>query len=329
MKLSIISYGVPLTHGSITQLNFEDSLSIIDFDGFIFDPIVMSNNAVSRDTFFRRQNEINQLIERKKGIVICILRPTIMAAVAGFGQLDATELLKTISPSVKLIQDCVTPGEDWVDAVPVPGANKYDSKIDELENTRNKISAEILELNVKRDLIANFRRLLFSSGRPLEEIVRISLRLVGFDVPEPESYEGEWDVEAREPLSGRTAIGEIEGPEGAVDVYKSRQLLDYIEGEALLDRSHKGLLIGNGYRLKRPDSEERQAQFSTHALKRASLYATCLLPTTELFKAVCAVLEAPENDELKTDIRTSILETTGVWTFSGQVMKPEAGGGVQ
>jgi hypothetical protein len=129
-------------------------------------------------------------------------------------------------------------------------------------------------------------------------------------------------VQLRDPRSGATALGDVEGPDGAVDVHKSRQLLDYIEGEALLTRRYKGILIGNGYRMKPPEANERQAQFTNHALIRASMYGTCLLPTTELFKAVCAVLKSPDNEGLKIEVRDSILNMVGPWTFSGQVMQP-------
>jgi hypothetical protein len=210
----------------------------------------------------------------------------------------------------------------WATDVTVPGADAFDPKIAELETTKDQIIHEISELDNKREALVNYRRLLYSSGRPLEQIVRAALRLLGFDVPEPDTYEGEWDVQLRDPRSGATALGEVEGPDGAVDVNKSRQLLDCIEGEALLNRRHKGILIGNGYRMKPPDSEERQAQFTNHALVRASMYGTCLLPTTELFKAVCAVLKSPDNEGLKIEVRNSILNTVGPWTFSGQVMQP-------
>jgi hypothetical protein len=42
----------------------------------------------------------------------------------------------------------------------------------------------------------------------------------------------------------------------------------------------------------------------------------CLVPTTELFKAVCAVLEAPEDEGLKTIIRDSLFVTVGQWSFA-------------
>jgi hypothetical protein len=98
-------------------------------------------------------------------------------------------------------------------------------------------------------------------------------------------------------------------------VDKYRQLLDYVEAEALEGREHKGILIGNGYRLLAPDAPERQSQFSEHAQRGAARNQFCLVPTTELFKAVCAVLESPEDQTLKANIRESLLTTTGPWAF--------------
>jgi hypothetical protein len=214
----------------------------------------------------------------------------------------------------------------WAKEVAVPGATAFDSRIAELGTQRNAISDEISELNEKRSALINFRKLLFESGRPLEIVVRTSLRRLGFEVPEPESYGGEWDVELSEPTSGETALAEIEGSEGLINIDKYRQLLDYVQSEILAGRDRKGILVGNGFRLKPQDAEERLAQFSEHVLHGASRFGTCLLPTTELFKAVRAVLEKPEDRDLQTAIRSSVLATVGIWIFDEHVVTPEANG---
>jgi hypothetical protein len=107
----------------------------------------------------------------------------------------------------------------------------------------------------------------------------------------------------REGQSPVTAIAEIEGSVGVIDVDKYRQLLDYVEQEALDGRDHKGILVGNGFRLTTPEELERQSQFSDHALRGAKRNDFCLLATNELFKAVCAVLEAADNEALKIRVR--------------------------
>jgi hypothetical protein len=49
--------------------------------------------------------------------------------------------------------------------------------------------------------------------------------------------------------------------------------------------------------------------------------SSAFLPTTELFKAVCTVLEAPEDQGLKATIRESLLATTGLWKFAREQPK--------
>jgi hypothetical protein len=207
----------------------------------------------------------------------------------------------------------------WVDGIVVPGANIHDAEIADLTKRTEELAAQIDTLKEDRKSLWNHLRLLFGYGKSvLEPAVRSALRLFGFAVPEPEGYVGEWDVEMREEHSDRTALGEVEGSEGFIDVDKYRQLLDYIEAEALEGRDHKGILIGNGFRLLAPNAPERQTQFSEHAQRGAARNHFCLLPTTELFKAVCAVLESPEDQALKASIRDSLLTTTGPWAFVRQ-----------
>lgn len=209
----------------------------------------------------------------------------------------------------------------WLTEVEVPGANSFDPTIEELEQKKSAIEIEIRQFQTKRSDLLNYRALLYGYGKSvLEPVVRSAFRLFGFGVPEPAEYKGEWDVELHElitlQMASRTAIGEVEGSEGVIDVDKYRQLLDYVQTEALDGRDPKGILIGNGFRLTSPDASERNSQFSAHALNGARKNGFCLVPSTELFKAVCTVLDAPEDEALKIDIRNSILSTVGVWAFA-------------
>jgi hypothetical protein len=211
----------------------------------------------------------------------------------------------------------------WAQEIKVPGVHNYDAQIDDLSRQRERLTCEISNLETKRQEIASHTRLLFGYGKGvLEPQVRTALRMMGFTIREPEEYTGEWDIDLSDTQSGETAIGEVEGSEGPIDIDKSRQLLDYIEAEAIEGRDHKGLLIGNGFRLTSPEAPERLQQFSDHARRAAARFQYCLLPTTELFKAVCAVLESPDDGVLKAQIRGSLLSTVGAWSFAREQVPP-------
>jgi hypothetical protein len=229
------------------------------------------------------------------------------------GQLG-TAVVKTVEEHFGGFDELDMP--EWAKDVSIPGVEENNVQIAGLEARRNEIDAELSRFKVDRDELINYRVLLFGTGQAiLEPVVRQALRCLGFTIPEPEEYEGEWDVDLSDPASGNSAIAEVEGSEGAINIDKLRQLLDYVEAEEDAGRKRKGILIGNGYRLTNPNDPIRNSQFTEKALARAQGFGYSLLPTSELFKAVCAILADSENEAYKARIRSSILSQVGVWHF--------------
>jgi hypothetical protein len=220
---------------------------------------------------------------------------------------------------VQTVSRILQPEEDideplWSTPIQVPGAEKHDAKIEELRERLKDVKSQLTQLQSSKAEISSYKRLLFGTGKGvLEPVVRSAFRLLGFDVLEPEQYNGEWDVELHDE-GGRTALVEVEGAEASIGVDKYRQLLDYINDEELQGRSHKGILVGNGFRNHPPD--ERGGQFSEPVIRAAHRMSFCLIPTSELFKAVCAILEKPDDDLIRVEIRASIFNTVGAWGFS-------------
>ena len=420
MGRRILSFGVTATHARITKLtNFEDTVCLSDYEAMVFDPGALGNAQVNSASFFRREAELRDLVQRKGGLLVCFLRPPSMVQVIGSGNYDVLNILdradvralgmvkETLrmgtttmwgvvsgakgvtsgylstlrgqlrsdaflqadearlqqyagklmaansagwpvavefesgagrlcfvplpqnvpegqlgSVLARMVEEhyggpveVVTPG--WVEVVRVPGADANTSRISDLERQGIEIDAELSRLEKERSELLNFRVLLYGYGKSvLEPVVRRAFGRIGFKVLEPEQYDGEWDVDLTDEESGASAVGEVEGSENAINVDKLRQLLDYVESEENEGRSRKGILVGNGYRLRRLEETERSEQFTQMAVTRAARYGYCLLSTTELFAAVCAVLESPENEELKKHIRNSILSTVGPWKFT-------------
>jgi len=419
MGRRILSFGVAATHARITALSaFGDVVSISDFDAFALDPHVL-RAGVNHEVLSRRQAEIRDLVQRKGGLLLCILRPPCQMQTTMGGVQDVLNLLDMANPQIVAIVKsglrmgtatkwglvgprkgvtfgCVQslgnrlrpeaflelergfsegvgvltvaensagwpvsfefacgPGRlcfvpvpvdvkdsqlgaavarmveehfggsvevelpEWVSGVSVPGAEANDARIAELEKQREEVAVELARLSEEKSRLLNFRVLLFGYGKSLlEPAVRQSLRELGFKVLEPEEYDGEWDVDLTDEGTGASAVGEVEGSEGAINVDKLRQLLEYVEAEENAGRKRKGILVGNGYRLKGLGDAERKEQFTEAAIRRARGFEYCLLPTSELFAAVSAVLKSPNDNGLKKHIRDSILSTVGPWKFT-------------
>lgn len=200
----------------------------------------------------------------------------------------------------------------WAESICVPGSEKHDDELAALRLSEQSIKQKIDDLEDARKSLLQHRQLLYSTGKHvLEPAVRRAFSVLGFTVLEPDAYAGEWDLSMTD-LDGTYVIGEVEGPEGAVDVDKFRQLLNYQADELLQGKECKAILIGNAHRHQEPES--RPVSFTEHTIKGAAKMGFCLLPTPELFKAVCAVLTF--NDEIKREkIRQSILKCTGIWKF--------------
>jgi hypothetical protein len=200
----------------------------------------------------------------------------------------------------------------WVEQISVPGTQEFINRIEALKIEHEDVMRRLQVEQSNAQTLLKHRELLFGTGKlVLEPAVRQAFGVLGFNVLGEDAYAGEWDLDMTDP-DGVRIIGEVEGPEGAVDIQKFRQLLNYMTDEAIEGRDSKGLLIGNAFRNAPPD--ERAEAFTEHALRGASKHGVGLIATTELFKAVCAVLEQPD-EEFKRSIRASILDAVGPWQF--------------
>jgi hypothetical protein len=205
---------------------------------------------------------------------------------------------------------------DWVKKISVVSSTQYDGEINDIARQTEELRIRSEVLIEKRDALQRFKHLLFGTGRAaLEPAVREAFRLFGFNVPEEKDYPEPCDAFLIDP-EGKTALCEVEGSENQIRVGKYRQLLDYIQAEALKAALHKGILIGNGFRNEPLQSDNRKAQFSDHVLNGCRANGYVVVPSTELFEAVNAVLARPDSVSLKAAIRSSIMTTVGLWAFS-------------
>ncbi|MBI2855830.1 MAG: hypothetical protein HYX93_03170, partial [Chloroflexi bacterium] len=227
-----------------------------------------------------------------------------------FGDLEGAEIQETAQKLLESIANILAtdPGEPepaWIDNWNLFGLNELTSKVEIAREQVRFTQAALEAAESNREKILVFKKLLWATGKfQLEPTVREALALLGFSV----TPEGDCDAVLYED-GQKTAIVEIEGSTGRIAVEKYRQLLDYVQNDfEATGTLVKGILVGNGSRLRPP--EERGDQFTEHCRTGARSQGYCLLSTTELFRIVEAILKNPE-PEFKKGIRQKLLSTVG------------------
>jgi hypothetical protein len=184
---------------------------------------------------------------------------------------------------------------------------EVESKLDELQKTKEKYGKEIDDESV-------LKRLLYENGKPLESVIHVALEIIGFSVEHYESDESEFDV-VFESQEGRL-IGEAEGKDNKpINITKLRQLEMNIhedfERDEVKDMA-KGALIGNAYRLQEP--HDRGDFFTDKCITAANRSGTALIKTIDLFN-VSKYLSGKKDKAFAKKCRKSIIESTGIVSF--------------
>lgn len=240
-----------------------------------------------------------------------------------FGKVLMSSLVH-IDKSLKR-QDKTVPPPEWCNSeiFDSPKCRALRAKISEIESTMREQQNQKVSLEAQLADSQDLKLLLYGQGKPLENAVLRCLKLMGFDAEPFEDSESEFDVVFRS-AEGRF-LGEVEGKDNnAINVDKFSQLERNInEDFAKPETSEhaKGVLFGNGYRLKPLD--KRPCQFTQKCLSGADRTGYALVETSSLF-SVASYLESNSNPEFAAACRKSILETCGqIVTFPSTPMKQE------
>jgi len=189
----------------------------------------------------------------------------------------------------------------------VPGLSELEHKEEMLTAQLEKLDTQLTSIQQNRAEREKYLKLLYEQGKfQLEPLVRDAFSLLGFTVTDVEPSDG-----LLQSTEG-TALLEVEGKDdSAIKIDKYRQLLDYVvDDERETQQPKKGILVGNGFRLK--DPKERGEQFTQRAVDSGAGSHFCLMSTDTLFRLVCQVLEKPDDDQLKSQIRRQLLITDGL-----------------
>lgn len=199
----------------------------------------------------------------------------------------------------------------WIDSIIVPHVSKIQDEIKEKEKQIDAISGEIGKLEVRRESLNSYRKLLYASGFDLEEIVKICFEELGASVAPTKYGQEEYVL-----VYGETEyLVEVKGVSKSISLGHIRQLNDYIlKYEEDTEKTCKGILFSNSWRTTPPSERntKEKPEFPDNVISRAEQWNISLVSSAKFFDAFCQFLR----DRSKGDqILQAIITTSGIVEF--------------
>ena len=198
-------------------------------------------------------------------------------------------LLPPIDNAVELIlesiaPDCEEPVPDWVDGISLPKVTKIKKNIDDAIIERDLLDVKINKLNDDQNNILKFRKLLYTSGTNLEDIVKDSFEFLKLpNVKKNINNDGE-DLlfDGNGGKYNQFAV-EIKGVDGVLKNKDIRQALDWAMSYDDDNCPTKAVIVANIHRRKPDPLRDIQRLKFENAEKRCQKNGVCIIPSIILF----------------------------------------------
>lgn len=264
-------------------------LNLIDID-FIFAPFAYNpaNRPIAVIEGFRISKiRIKEEITKESGSAIIFPPPT---KINSKKAIDF--ILKEIIGKYEEL-----PPPDWIDGYKLP----IETLLKKRETLRKEIQNLYGELDKTQKQINEltiFKRLLYETGFPLENIINKSFEFIGIPISEPKYSKADHSIE----FGNVVFLLEAKGKKDAIDIKDLRQLTSYIDEwyyeKKPSDHDCEGILVGNPWREVNP--KERNQIFFTHdAVNQAKRRQVVLITTLFLFDLVVLKMKGKKIDSKK------------------------------
>lgn len=193
-----------------------------------------------------------------------------------------------------VVQNYVAP--DWVEAIDVPGVAQIDHDISKLLDEIAGLRGQIDTLEQRKESLDRFKKLIYSSGHDLEEIVATSFERLGAKVLPAKYSEEEFVIV----FDGVEYLVEVKGVSKSIALAHLRQLNDYLlKYEEDTKKQCKGILFGNAWRDYPPEERGTAArpEFPDNVIKRSEQWGIALVSSVGFFSDLSAYLEGNKEGE--------------------------------
>ena len=211
-----------------------------------------------------------------------------------------------------------TPPPNWVSSVYLPGKAIVERDIASVGSTIEGLEQERQQKLAALDTLLRYRKLLFEKGKTqLEPIVVRALNDLGFQASPSESIPGtNFEIDGRTKVGSAPGILEIKGSKKQIGLDEFAPFTTKILSDFQATNVHsKGILVGNGLCLEKPETRLGGRVFSPHVLEAAKRNSIALVNTVELYAVVCNALEGLIIDFSR--VREQILTTNGYADLRG------------
>lgn len=182
-----------------------------------------------------------------------------------------------------------SPPPEWLDSIVVQNE-------EELKDQYDTIGKEIKRISEEKNILAD-------TGKPLTRKVSSLLKSLGFQIVEKEN-KGKQDIDISE--DDFKGVVECSGSVKHIQIDKLRQLMDYAFDEGI-----KGIIIGNPWRLKHPNSRELSKAFTEPVVRRAEVMNIGLVTVPHLYR----VFLDSDTAAKKKKVRDSLKRCVGLWKY--------------
>jgi len=199
----------------------------------------------------------------------------------------------------------------WVESIEVPHISEIETEINEKEKEIDLIASDIGKLELKLEELNNYKKLLYSSGFDLEEIVKVCFEELGGKITPAKYGQEEYILE----YGGIEYLIEVKGVSKSISLGHLRQLNDYIlKFEEDTGSACKGILFGTSWRTTPPEDRNStdKPEFPNNVVARAEQWNIALVSSTSFFEMFSQFM----NDRSKgAKILQDIIDNAGVVDF--------------
>lgn len=202
---------------------------------------------------------------------------------------------------------------DWVLKVHLPRIDELSRQIYEENKIIEDTTKKIQQLNKEKTEIEKFRKLLWTNNKPLEDAVKDAFILLGFEeIRGGRSRELEdWVIDLKTTDEFIHGIMEVKGREKRTALNDMNQCFKWVNQYRVQEKKKvKGIFLPNQFRRTETLDSKKRLMFEPNEIEFAQDFKICVLPTSELFRAVVHILEG--NKLSRNEIEKRILEANPI-----------------